>query len=296
VKDKDGATGTSSRVTVTVSNDPPVAAANGPYAGNEGAAVAFSSLGSSDPNGQTLSYSWNFGDGTTSSAANPSKVYRDDGVYAVTLTVRDASGATASSQTSATIANVAPTVGTFSVGSPVEGTAYTLTVSANDAGADDRVALEFAFDCGQGEGWTPWSTAKSISCPAVPDQRVLTVYGQVRDKDDALSAPSARTVTIANSAPLATLSATSPTALSVGGMFSVQGGFTDRGVADGPWTYTVVWGDGVGTVTGSRADQSTPITASHAFTRSGTFSVYLSVKDKDGATGTSARITVTVSP
>jgi len=295
VKDKDGATGTSSRVTVTVSNDPPVAAANGPYAGNEGANVAFSSSGSSDPNGQTLTYTWNFGDGTTSSSANPSKAYKDDGAYTVTLTVRDASGATASSQTTATIANVAPT-GTLSASSAVEGSGYTLTLSGTDASTVDRTTLEYAFDCGQGTGWTSWSTTKTVSCPAVPDQRALTVSGQARDKDDAVSVPYTRTVTVTNSAPVVTLAATAPTAISVGGTFSVQGSFTDRGASDDPWTYTVAWGDGVGTVTGSLPDQSTPITATHSYARSGTFYVILSVKDKDGATGTSARIAVTVSP
>src|SRR4029078_8062648 len=34
--------------------------------------VNFTSTGSSDPEGVALSYSWNFGDGSTSTAANPS--------------------------------------------------------------------------------------------------------------------------------------------------------------------------------------------------------------------------------
>ena len=41
--------------------------------------VNFSSAGSSDPEGQPLTYSWAFGDGTTSTAANPSHTYTRPG-------------------------------------------------------------------------------------------------------------------------------------------------------------------------------------------------------------------------
>ncbi|BBX05775.1 hypothetical protein MAIC_05780 [Mycolicibacterium aichiense] len=52
--------------------------------------VQFSSAGSTDPDpGTTLSYSWDFGDGGTSAAANPLRTYTTDGTYTVTLTVSD---------------------------------------------------------------------------------------------------------------------------------------------------------------------------------------------------------------
>ena len=52
--------------------------------------VTFSSQGSSDPDADTtLTYAWNFGDGTTSTQANPSRTYTTNGAYDVTLTVSD---------------------------------------------------------------------------------------------------------------------------------------------------------------------------------------------------------------
>ncbi|HJT95224.1 MAG TPA: PQQ-dependent sugar dehydrogenase, partial [Mycobacterium sp.] len=52
--------------------------------------VNFSSAGSSDPDpNTTLTYNWNFGDGTTSSLANPTKTYTVNGPYDVTLIVSD---------------------------------------------------------------------------------------------------------------------------------------------------------------------------------------------------------------
>ncbi|MFK3983904.1 PQQ-dependent sugar dehydrogenase [Micromonospora sp. NPDC050397] len=73
-------------------------------------AVTFSSAGSSDPEGSALTYSWAFGDGTTSTAANPTKTYTANGTYTATLTVRDPAGATGSASVIISVGNTAPTV------------------------------------------------------------------------------------------------------------------------------------------------------------------------------------------
>ena len=51
--------------------------------------VNFSSAGSSDPEGQPLTYSWTFGDGTTSTAANPTHTYTQAGLYTARLSLSD---------------------------------------------------------------------------------------------------------------------------------------------------------------------------------------------------------------
>ena len=71
-------------------NQPPTVNASGtPLQGQPPLTVNFSSVGSSDPEGDPLTYSWNFGDGNTSPAANPSHTYAASGRYTVTLTVSD---------------------------------------------------------------------------------------------------------------------------------------------------------------------------------------------------------------
>jgi glucose/arabinose dehydrogenase len=73
-------------------------------------AVTFSSAGSTDPEGSALTYSWAFGDGTTSTAANPSHTYTTNGSFVATLTVRDPQGATGTASVPISVGNTAPTV------------------------------------------------------------------------------------------------------------------------------------------------------------------------------------------
>lgn len=73
--------------------------------------VAFSSLGSRDPDGTNVTYSWNFGDGTAvSTEANPTHVFQNAGNYTVTLTVTDESGASTQATETITVGNTAPTI------------------------------------------------------------------------------------------------------------------------------------------------------------------------------------------
>lgn len=62
-------------------------ASNGPYTGAENADVAFTAAGTSSPAG-ARKYQWSFGDGTTSTKADPSHKYGDNGNYAVKLIER----------------------------------------------------------------------------------------------------------------------------------------------------------------------------------------------------------------
>jgi glucose/arabinose dehydrogenase len=73
--------------------------------------VAFSSAGSSDPNGQTLTFLWDFGDGTTSTQANPNHTYTSGTVktFVATLTVTNEDSESSSDSVSITVGSLPPT-------------------------------------------------------------------------------------------------------------------------------------------------------------------------------------------
>jgi len=93
---------------VTPINMPPVAVINGPYSGEEDSDISFTSSGSNDPDGSIVDYSWDFGDGQTSTSANPSHIYSEPNTYTVTLRVTDDKGATNMATTSCTIEALPP--------------------------------------------------------------------------------------------------------------------------------------------------------------------------------------------
>ncbi|MGW5336150.1 PQQ-dependent sugar dehydrogenase [Streptomyces bauhiniae] len=72
--------------------------------------VRFSSTGTTDQDGDTLTYHWDFGDGTSSTAADPTHTYRQNGTYTATLTAKDPSGRTGSATVGVVVGNTAPTV------------------------------------------------------------------------------------------------------------------------------------------------------------------------------------------
>ncbi|MBQ0980426.1 ThuA domain-containing protein [Micromonospora sp. M61] len=90
----------------------PIAKATGtPTSGTAPLTVQFSSAGTADPDpGNTLSYQWTFGDGTSSTAANPSKVYTANGNYTAQLKVTDNTGKTGFANVQITVGNSAPVV------------------------------------------------------------------------------------------------------------------------------------------------------------------------------------------
>ena len=89
-------------ITVNTVNDAPTASAGGPYTGNVGAPIQFAGSGI-DPDGDSLTFSWSFGDGGTATGANPARAYSAPGTYTVTLTVADPLGASGIGQTTVTI-------------------------------------------------------------------------------------------------------------------------------------------------------------------------------------------------
>ncbi len=114
-------------------NRPPKAAATADVnLGPSPLAVIFSSAGSVDPDGLPLAYLWNFGDGSTSTAATPTHVFTTPNPqrFDVTLTVTDAANATSQASLAIFVNHILPQV---EILSPVDGTKYPITGATNYA-------------------------------------------------------------------------------------------------------------------------------------------------------------------
>ena len=84
--------GTAIYLGVRDTNKPPVAAFGINLTGTGMAGLtsfAFDGSASSDPDGDGLTYSWDYGDGTTGMGVTTNHIYASDGTFTVTLTVSD---------------------------------------------------------------------------------------------------------------------------------------------------------------------------------------------------------------
>lgn len=89
VTDGHASTSATINIHVTATNRPPVANPGGPYQGASGQPVSFDGSGSSDPDGNALTYAWSFGDAGTATGVTATHTYAAAGQYLVTLTVTD---------------------------------------------------------------------------------------------------------------------------------------------------------------------------------------------------------------
>jgi len=108
VKDNDDATSTDYLIITIIQQEPeqkpPIARTNGPYDGVVYENITFSGVGSYDPDGTIINYTWNFGDGTQGYRVETIHSYKISGSYNITLNVTDNDNITSSSNT--TIANI----------------------------------------------------------------------------------------------------------------------------------------------------------------------------------------------
>ena len=114
----------------------------------------FSSVGSNTPEpSESITYSWDFGDGTAASTdPNPTHVYDKAGVYTAVLTVTSSRARPPRASLKITAGNTSPTVtvttpvegGTFSFGDNIP---YTVTVTDPEDGAIDcsKVVVTFVL-------------------------------------------------------------------------------------------------------------------------------------------------------
>ena len=121
----------------------------------------------------------------------------------MTITATDSDGDSTTTTFELVVNNVAPAA-TFENDGPVdEGSAFTLSLTgpSDPSGADTNAGFEYAFDCGDGNGYSPWSGDHTLACPT-RDDGLRAVKGKIKDKDDGETEYSA-TVTVLDLGPTA---------------------------------------------------------------------------------------------
>jgi len=248
--------------------------------------VTLSGAASSDPDGDVLTYNWDFGDGTTGTGATPQHTYADNGNYVVTLTVSDPAGAEATATTSVTVFNVAPAVNAFAGASILAHQTYAGGGTFADPGADEWTAT---VDYGEGDGAQPLAlSGTGFNLSHTYDHAgTFTVTVTVTDDDGASSSKTA-TVTVTNVAPAVDAFAGASLLLHQG--YAASGSFDDPGPDS--WTATVDYGDGGGAQPLALNGKS--FTLAHTYAAAGTYTVTVTVTDDGGLAGTrTATVTVT---
>jgi hypothetical protein len=131
----------------------PTADAGGPYTTPEGTDVQLDGTASTDPDGQTLTYQWDFdNDGAYDDATGPTPTFTtvgQDGSFPVGLKVT-AGGVVDTDATTVTVTNVAPTV-TIDPITPIdEGETATISGTISDPGWLEPLTATIDFDDGAG--------------------------------------------------------------------------------------------------------------------------------------------------
>jgi glucose/arabinose dehydrogenase len=142
-------TGEVRRFIYTVGNRAPsVSLSAAPMAGPAPLHVAFSSDGTFDPDGDPLSFEWDFGDGSPlDTSPSPVHVYQTSGTFTATLTVSDDRDGSISRSVTIETSNTPPAV---AIDSPAAGTRFfggeefALRATASDA-EDDASELQLSW-------------------------------------------------------------------------------------------------------------------------------------------------------
>ena len=103
-----------------------------------GSSVSFDGLGSLDPGGGPLTYTWSFGDGGTATGPQPTYVYTVPGTYIATLKVSDGFGGTNSDMATVTVNDAPPVFTPDSYTAPV-----TYATSSPGDGFGESVASDY---------------------------------------------------------------------------------------------------------------------------------------------------------
>jgi serine protease len=248
-----------------------------------GLTVAFTDT-STDAGGTIGSHAWTFGDGGTSTSANPSHTYSAAGTYSVTETVTDSGNGATSSKTSAVAVSA-------SGGTPVANftdTISALTVSFTDTSTDSGGTIgQHSWNFGDAATSTlanPSHTYASGGTYSVSETVTDSVNGRTSSKTASITVSAATSSQLIANPGFETGSAT-PWTLTAGVLCN-NSGCAGETAHSGQW---FAWLNGYGTTHTDTATQKVSVPAGRT---SATLAFYLHIDTQE--TGTTAYDTLAV--
>ena len=260
-------------------NQAPSAAISSSLTRPEGIPLQFSADGSSDPDGDAITYAWDldsdgaYDDGTGFTAVG---FFEDNGSYTVHLRVTDAKGASSTASRTVTITNMDPRMTFTAPASVGEGTPITLSASGFIDVTTDVGSLQVTYSC---DGGTTFGT--TASCPGVDGPATVNVVGRVKDKDDGYT-DYPKTVSVTNAAPAIVSLTLPPAPVAVGKDVSLSAAYSDDWAND-DHSATIDWGDASISAAAAGTPNTGEISASHTYTTPGVYTVTLTVRDDANA-------------
>jgi len=269
VTDDDGATDSIS-VTKTVRNKSPVANfTESAHTVFTDEMITFNATESYDPDGTIVSYLWDFGDGNTATDVTVSHIYAENGSYVVNLTVIDNDGATDSAHATKIVMN-RPPVANFTESAHTVNSSENIHFDASESHDPDGTIVSYLWDFGDG------NTATGVEVDhAYEEDGVYNVTLAVVDDDDA-SVSATEMKTVLNRPPVALFT---ENATIVSQDEAIHFDASESCDPDGTIvSYSWDFGDG---------NTATGVTADHAYSEDGNYTVTLTITDDDGASATS---------
>ena len=257
----DGEEEDSESATVSVTNVAPTLSVDGASSGQEAQARTFEA-DTSDVEADTVSVTWDFGDGETGSGDEVTYAWTDDGTYTVTVTASDEDGGETTETFNISISNRAPTLQvSASATSGDEGDSFAFSAVTSDV-TDDTVSVTWDFGDGQ--------TANGLAVThTFTDDGTFVVEVIASDEDGGVTSEKVY-LDIANVAPSLT-NLQLPPAVRQGEDVTITIEATDPGDDE----VTITWNMGDGTTYEGG-------TVTHTYSKSDTYTVTVCATDDDG--------------
>ncbi|WP_426442478.1 DUF4347 domain-containing protein [Bradyrhizobium genosp. P] len=275
--------------------------------------VATFTDGNSGNNSGDFTATINWGDGNSSTgtisytngvySVAGSHTYAEEGSDPINVVINDVGGSTASTTSTATVADAALTAGTVTVSGGVEGTAAaTLSATFSDANAN-APASDFSGTINWGDGQTSTFTSSNVTANGNGTFKVSGLsHVYAEDGTDSVSVAikdvGGSTTTDTGTTTVADAALSAGTVTAGGGVegttaTTLSATFTDAnlGAPASDFSGTINWGDGTATQTFtssavSGSNGSYAVSGSHQYAEQGSYTETVTINDAGGSTTT----------